>query len=185
VTAVINFTIDHYTVSVCVGGMPLIYSDYVEHAVLHEVLDDTTSSHGTPLFFAVARSSGWPELVVTGTCDPGPESGFHPGFLLIPETDLFLAGAGTRLSAWNLSPVRRLWQDSANMGFRGWRRHGDIVLMSAECDFAAWSLDGRKLWSAFVEPPWSYEIRDDVVELDVMGECSRFSAAIGPDTRRR
>jgi hypothetical protein len=52
--------------------------------------------------------------------------------------------------------------------------------MSAELEFAAWDINGRKLWSTFVEPPWSYEIRGDQVELDVMGRKSTFVLAIGP-----
>ena len=61
-------------------------------------------------------------------------------------------------------------------------RHGrrELVLMSAELELSAWDINGRKLWSKDVEPPWSYEIRDDRVELDVMGERSNFVAAIGP-----
>ena len=69
---------------------------------------------------------------------------------------------------------------SSDVGFWGWRRHGDIVLMSAELEFAAWDVSGRKLWSTFVEPPWSYEILGDRVELDVMGRKSSFVAGIGP-----
>jgi hypothetical protein len=68
-------------------------------------------------------------------------------------------------------------------GFWEWRRHGDIVLMSAELELSAWAINGRKLWSKHVEPPWSYEIRDDRVELDVMGERSNFVVAIGPPSR--
>jgi len=33
-----------------------------------------------------------------------------------------------------------------------------------------------------VEPPWSYEIRGDQVELDVMGRKSTFVLAIGPSS---
>jgi len=184
-TAQINFTSGQYTVAVCVGGLPPSYSGYVEHAVLYEDLDDIRSSDGTALFFAVERSSQeWPELVVVLRFDPSPEQGFHPGFLLLPETHLLLVGAGTRLLAYKLSPVRRLWEDFANFGFWGWERHGDIVFMSAELEFAAWSADGRKLWSTFVEPPWSYEVHDDRVVLDVMGQKQSFVAAIGPDLRK-
>jgi hypothetical protein len=43
--------------------------------------------------------------------------------------------------------------------------------MSAELELSAWDINGRKLWSKNVEPPWSYEIRGDRVELDVMGKA--------------
>jgi hypothetical protein len=54
--------------------------------------------------------------------------------------------------------------------------------MSAETEFAAWDVNGQKLWSTFVEPPWSYKIRGDRVELDEMGRESSFVAAIGPSS---
>jgi len=28
--------------------------------------------------------------------------------------------------------------------------------MSAELELAAWRTDGTKLWTTFVEPPWTY-----------------------------
>jgi hypothetical protein len=177
-TAMLSFCCGQYTVSASIGGLPLIYSSFVEHALLNEDLG-IRSSDGTALFFAV-KSGNWPELVVALHFEPGPDSGFHPEFLLIPERHLILVGAGTCLLAYELSPVRRLWEDFTEVGFWGWRRHGDIVLMSAELEFAAWDINGRKLWSSFVEPPWSYDIRGDRVELDVMGRKSSFVAAIGP-----
>lgn len=176
----LRFCCGQYTVSASIGELPLMYSNFVEHALLNEDFG-IRSGDGTALFFAVGSSSGnWPELVVALRFQPGPEGGFHPGFLLIPERHLILIGAGTCLLAYELSPVRRLWEEVAEVGFWGWRRHGDIVLMSAELEFAAWDIDGRKLWSTFVEPPWSYEILGDRVELDVMGRKSSFVAAIGP-----
>jgi len=111
---------------------------------------------------------------------PGPEAAFHPGIMLVPERGLLFIGAGTSLVAYKLSPVRRLWEDTAEHGFWGWSRHGNIVFMSAELEFAAWDIEGRKLWSSFVEPPWTYEVHGDQVTLDVMGRQSTFIAAIGP-----
>ena len=52
--------------------------------------------------------------------------------------------------------------------------------MSAELEMAAWSLEGHKLWSTFVEPPWDYEVHGDRVALDVMGEKSSFNLKTGP-----
>ena len=59
--------------------------------------------------------------------------------------------------------------------------HGDIVIMSAELEVAAFSLAGLKLWTTFVEPPWTYRIDGDVIELDVMGKIRRFPLRGGPD----
>ena len=133
------------------------------------------------MFFAVqSRTAGWPELAVAMRFEPEPAQGFHPGFLLIPEQHVIFVGAGTRLIAYRLSPVRRLWEDEAELGFWRWRRHGEIVLMSAELEFAAWNTQGQKLWSTFVEPPWHYDVDGEEIVLDVMGRTSRFSAASGP-----
>jgi hypothetical protein len=177
----LSFCCDQYAVSVSVDGLPLpsIYSELVSHAVLSENFG--ISGEGTPLFLTAGHSSrNWPDLVVALHFDPG--AGFHPGMLLVPERHLLFVGAGTSLLAYKLSPVQRLWEDVADYGFWGWRRHGDIVLMSAELELAAWDIDGRKLWSMFVEPPWHYEVHGDRVELEVMGKKSSFVAAIGPAT---
>jgi len=180
--AEIVFCCDQYAVRASGDGLPSLYSEYVRHAVLSEDFG-VGSAEGTTLFFAATSSSrNWPDLVVALRFDPGPGSGFHPGILLVPERDLLFVGAGTSLLAYKLSPVRRLWDDVAACGFWGWRRHGEIVLMSAELELAAWDIDGRKLWSTFVEPPWSYEVHGDRVALDVMGRKSNFVAAVGPES---
>jgi hypothetical protein len=41
--------------------------------------------------------------------------------------------------------------------------------MSAELEFAVWKVTGEKLWSTFVEPPWSWEVSGMNIQLDVMG----------------
>lgn len=61
-----------------------------------------------------------------------------------------------------------------------WQRHGDFVLMAAELEFAAWDIHGRKLWTMFVESPWTYKIQQEKVLLDVMGQKSQFALASGP-----
>lgn len=42
--------------------------------------------------------------------------------------------------------------------------------MAAELELAAWTSSGEKLWTTVVEPPWSYQVFDDLVQLDVMGK---------------
>jgi hypothetical protein len=78
--------------------------------------------------------------------------------------------------------MQQMSEDRAWSGFWHWKRHGDIIVMSAELEMAAWSLDGAKLWSTFVEPPWSYEVEGDRVELEVMGAVSSFGLREGPET---
>jgi hypothetical protein len=69
------------------------------------------------------------------------------------------------------------------VGFWAWRRHGEVVLMSAEIELAAWTLVGVMIWTMSVEPPWTYEVADGMVRLDVMGTISSFPLESGPVRR--
>lgn len=100
--------------------------------------------------------------------------------VLIPETDVLFVGARQAVWAYDLRQPARLWTDTAEEGFLGWRRHGEAVVMSAELGLAAWDLQGRKLWSTFVEPPYGYTVVDHVVHLTVMGVLVTFPLASGP-----
>lgn len=167
-----------YQVSCSQGTIPALRDDYLERAELIECFDLT--GEGEYLFVAVSPLSGaWPFLVVEQRYRPHL-GGFDPGILLIPETGLLLVGAGERLLAYSLTGPRRLWEDQANTGFWHWDRQDDIVLMAAELELAAWDLDARKLWTTFVEPPWTYKVENGMVDLDVMGTRSRFPLATGP-----
>ena len=169
-----------YTVSGTVGGAPTIYAALIEHATLHDDFG-LKAADGTALVISVERGSGqWPDLLISQRFHPGPEAGFHPGAFLVPETRRLFVGAGTRLLAYDLQELRRLWEDVADTGFWGWKRHGDVIVMSAELELATWTLEGNKLWSTFVEPPWVYEVRGSRVHLDVMGQKSVFELGRGP-----
>lgn len=171
---------DEYTVTGTIGELPATYSAMLERASLHDDFG-IGGADGTALVVAVERASeNWPYLIVSQRFAPGPEAGFDPGAFLIPENHILLVGAGKRLLAYNLRVPRRLWEDAADVGFWGWKRHGDVVLMSAELELAAWDPRGKKLWSTFVEPPWNYVVRDAQIELDVMGRKSFFPAKAGP-----
>lgn len=172
-----------YTVSGTVGEVPTIYAALIEHATLHDDFG-VKGPDGTALVIAVERSSGqWPELLISQRFDPGPEAGFYPGTFLVHETRLLFVGGGTRLLAYDLQGLRRLWEDTADSGFWGWKRHRDVIVMSAELELAAWTLEGKKLWSTFVEPPWVYSVRGVRVHLDVMGNKSEFDLGKGPSSR--
>ncbi|MEM9412211.1 MAG: hypothetical protein AAGA30_13940 [Planctomycetota bacterium] len=101
---------------------------------------------------------------------------------MIPETKTLLIGAGERLLAYDLDQPKLLWEDHIEAGFWGWARHNEIIVMSAELELAAWDTAGRKLWSTFVEPPWSYSVDESTVNLNVIGEKSSFALAVGPNT---
>ncbi len=166
-----------YTVN-CVPGLPPLYDQDCERAKLVDEFG-LKEQDGDVCCFSVARGMNWPFLVVAQRFSPGPEAGFYPGVLLIPETQRLFIGAGERLLAYDLTEPKRLWEDQADTGFCGWARHGDFVVMSAELELAAWTLDGTKLSSSFVEPPWSYEMDGEMVHLDVMGEKCSFSIEHG------
>lgn len=101
--------------------------------------------------------------------------------LLVTELGILFMGAGERLLAYDCSNTpRRLWMDQADTGFWSWSRYGDVVLMSAELEFAAWSIEGVKLWSTFVEPPWTYTVAQGKINLDVMGRHTSFLIEKGP-----
>jgi hypothetical protein len=97
----------------------------------------------------------------------------------VPETQLLFVGAGARLLAYDLAGPRRLWEDVADVGFWHWSVHNDAVLMAAELELAAWDRGSTKLWSRFVEPPWSYSVEGARVQLDVMGALSAFGIVEG------
>jgi hypothetical protein len=170
-------------IRVLVGlGPPPILGVYRQHAHLVEdfVLVEDRGDEGY-LFVAVTDLGDWPGLLVTQRFSPaGP--GFTPGVLLVPQQRQVFIGAGTRLLAYHARSGQwcRSWQDEAELGFWGWRQYGDVVVMSAELELAAWTADGTKLWTTFVEPPWSYRVDADQVILDVMGTTRTFSLDAGP-----
>jgi hypothetical protein len=109
------------------------------------------------------------------------DAGFGFGLCLVPETDRLFAGAGESARCYVLGDhPKKLWEDSADSGFLSWQRIGGHVFMSAELEFAAWKIDGTKLWTTFVEPPWNWRMVDGIIELEVMGTVARFTVAEGP-----
>ena len=47
-------------------------------------------------------------------------------------------------------------------------------------DLAQVFTTGNKLWTTFVEPPWSYQVIGGQIRLDVMGTVSTFDLTRGP-----
>ena len=135
-------------------------------------------------FFAVSISEsgvGSLSTLLTVAQRFSPASpGFEPGVLIVPETGVAFIGAGERLLAYDLRRAVRLWEDAADVGFWWWDRAGDVVLMAAELELAAWSTTGTRLWRMFVEPPWSYWLQGDQLNLNVMTVEQTFSVERGP-----
>lgn len=160
-------------------GLPVSLHAYEDNAGLVDRFDDPVDDSDF-FFAAVGPQNAWPLLVVRQRFSPC-QGGFDPGIALVPATRTVFIGAGTRLLAYRVDerPVR-LWEDVASFGFWGWSVHDGVVLMSAELELAAWDLQGAKLWSRLVEPPWSYAVVNDRVYLDVMGATADFDILAGP-----
>ena len=170
----ISFSIGQYTLSYREDqGVGLDF----ERADLVDELDGH-ATEGKAFCLTVARGLEFPFLVVAQRYEPA--GGFRPAVLIVPESNLLFIGAGERLVAYDLDGPTRLWMDSTPCGFWGWARHGDRIVLSAELELAAWDIQGRKCWSTFVEPPWTYRVSGAMIDLDVMGTKSRFPLDAGP-----
>jgi len=177
--------IGDYLLLVLPNGRPGFYDHYRQHAQFVDELDLDTAA-GRIAFVAVRQAeAAWPFLVVRQRYTAHAVAS-DCGAVLLPETRRLFLAAGERLLAYDLTPEqpRRLWQDTAELGFWSWRVHQGVVLMAAELELAAWDSQARKLWSTFVEPPWDYRLDDDTVVLDVMGRTSRFPLRTGPPSRQ-
>ncbi|MEQ7011327.1 hypothetical protein ABN028_34695 [Actinopolymorpha sp. B17G11] len=158
---------------------PPIWHSYCAHAEL--VDEDNAADRDSALLVAGVRRAEreWPGLVLALRYAPS-QGGFAPGVLVVPESQVAFVGAGTVLRAYRISPeAERLWSDEAELGFWSWRQHGSTVVMSAEVGLAAWDIDGTKLWTRFVEPPWSYSVDGRLLTLDVMGSVATFDLRTG------
>lgn len=172
-----QFTCGPYTVIGVPDGLPVAYAAFKGKARL---VEEFALSEPDLCCLVVLRADlETPLLVVAQSFSPAG-CGFEPGVLLVHETNRLFIGAGERLLAYDLGGPARLWEDAADTGFWGWARHGETVLMSAELELAAWDLAGRKLWTTFVEPPWSHRVEAGTVHLDVMGTKSDFPLLSGP-----
>ncbi|MCA9589912.1 MAG: hypothetical protein KC657_31625 [Myxococcales bacterium] len=171
-----------YSIRLTYDRLPHTYGEASRRAKIHDEIGVEDPSAGTLFCVEVAHGHGWPFLVVAQRYAPSDEC-FFPGLFFAPETHRLYIGAGTRLLAYDLRTPQRLWEDSTEPGFWTWARYEDVVIMSAELEIAAWDLEGGKLWSRPVEPPWEYEVRDGIVHLDVMGKVTEFTLHTGRVTR--
>jgi hypothetical protein len=174
-----ELAVGRYRVQLYDGDAPTMLGEYRSRAGLCEELGIwsksgamTASEDGRLFCVTVSQGSGWPFLVVAQRYTPRD---FDPGIALVEETSRLFVGAGDRLLCYDLETPARLWEDSVMVGFWFFCRHGDVLLMSAELELAAFDLRGEKLWNTNVEPPWHYEVRGDNVHLDVMGKTSVFA----------
>lgn len=174
-----KITVGNHVLGLVPSGLPSLYGEYRAHAI---VADEFALDGPGLCCITVARGGDWPFLIVAQST--GRPAGQTPGALLAADQDKLFVGAGERLLAYDLREPRRLWADSAEAGFWGWSRHGDVVLMAAELEFAAWTAAGEKLWTTFVEPPWTFQVEGETVRLDVMGAVEQFPLRAGRRSSR-
>ncbi|MGE5186885.1 MAG: hypothetical protein ACM31C_32765 [Acidobacteriota bacterium] len=156
-------------------GLPSIYDRLRAHARLV----DEIALEERGLCCVTVRRVGepWPFLVVAQSREP---AGASLGVGALIAGDTLFVGAGERVLVYDLLAPRRVAEDGADTGFHGWEQHGDVILMAAELELAAWDARGSKLWSMFVEPPWSYTVRGEQLDVDVMGAVRMFELLRGP-----
>ena len=169
-----------YVVHVLAGH----FLDYAQLAATAKLVDeiDLREAEGRPCSFTVSERG---RTLVVGTFRYELQGGLGPAIAMVPDAHTLFLGSGNEIFCYDLAAPRRLWRDAADYGLWGWEVVHDTVLMSAELEFAAWDQTGQKLWSTIVEPPWSYDLQDNNVTLDVMGEISRFDLRIGPEKAQR
>jgi len=172
--------VGNWTLLIEDGSLPKIYDSYVKNAAFVDQVKPSTPE-GRDLFLGVCdggRSHSWPEIVITQRYEDASGT-FHPGFLVVPENSILFIGAGERLLGYNVERRERVFEDRTDCGFWGWTRQEDYVLMSAELEFGVWRKTGEKLWSTFVEPPWSFNLSGENVELNIMGQVKTFRLETG------
>lgn len=172
-----KFTCGPYTITVADSLPPKHYS-YCQRANLVDTIE-MEGALSALCYLSVAREQSWPFLIVAQRYSPGPQSGFHPGILLIPETGLLLLGAGERLLAYTLNGPGKLWEHHLTGGFWQWERSQDRIIMSSENELAVWDIYGQKRWEYFVEPPWKYTIEGDIVSVHIDGKQTALNCERG------
>lgn len=156
-----------YTVSLG-DTLPPMYYSYCRHAQLVDTFE-LDGSFSALCYLAVARGRNWPFLIVAQRYSPGPQSGFYPGVLLVPETNLLFLGAGERVLAYTLAKPARLWEHGLTGGFCHWEQVQESVILSSENNLAIWDVQGHKRWDFSVEPPWQYTLDGDTIRV-ILGD---------------
>ena len=177
-----QIAVHRYTLSCFSGGLPEYYEVYREKAKLVDEIDLTRDvSHLADVcFLAVQKGLDWPFLVVAQKYAPSGLGGSYPQALIIPETDMLFLGAGERVLTYRLAPLEKVGQESAEQGFHAFERYDQFVIMRAELEVAVWTIQGKKQWSQFVEPPWTYRVEGEAMSVDVMGHVLSFPLSTGP-----
>ncbi|MEL6839768.1 MAG: hypothetical protein AAFP85_10775 [Pseudomonadota bacterium] len=176
----LSIMVDDWELRIQDGDLPSIFTAYLDHADYVDKID-LDNPEGRFLFFGAlnrGQEDGWPSIISAQKYRDERRT-FTPGFLVVPNTSLVFVGAGERLLCYDVQNKTRLWEDETTFGFWAWRRFDRYVLMSAEIEFGVWDQHGKKLWTVFVETPWGYEVKNDYVELNVMGTRTIYKLSDG------
>ena len=169
--------IGDYRLRIFEDGVPADWTGLRASAALFDEYDVQSREPG-PVGVVVLSTPQGRELGVDRHHEPhGPV--VPPGVLLVPDTGLLLIGAGVRLLEYDIRFPERLWEGRAEFGFWAFARHGDVILMLDELELAAWTTESHKLWTVFVEPPWTYTVSGQTVTLDVMGQVRSLDLRTG------
>lgn len=166
----INFHFNQYQVAVQTGKEPDAYEQWLDHATFKDT--GNLKKEGLPIYVGVGQGGEWYPTVIAFRSNPIEYGGFHPGILIVPETGTFFIGPGKVIRTYDLKVPKRKSEKELSCGFQGWARHDDFVVMQGELAFGLYSPEGREIWSAFVEPPWTYDVEENRVKLNVMGKIS-------------
>jgi hypothetical protein len=172
-----RFTCGPYTISLA-DSLPPTYYSYSQRARLVETFE-LEGELGSLCYLSVARGHHWPFLMVAQRYNPGPQSGFYPGVLYIPETQILFLGTGSRLLAYTLEQPARIWENHLTGGFWQWERLHDRVIMSCENGLVVWDTDAQKRWTYFVEPPWHYSVDGDIISVHFDGRQTELNCERG------
>ncbi|URN93830.1 MAG: hypothetical protein NAG76_18660 [Candidatus Pristimantibacillus lignocellulolyticus] len=176
----ISYYINEINITFSINEFPPLYDDYKKVAILFEEIDYDEEYDYFLICYITSNSDSSTHILLNMKFSLY-SSGFVPGFLVAPETNLLFIGAGERLIIYDFENSTRIGIDKADFGFLGWRRSRDVIIMSAELELACWNINGRKLWSTFVEPPYEYEIKDNNLTLTIMGSKQEFNIYKGPE----
>ncbi len=173
-------TVDKYTVSITTDPDEMAHKLERSDFVIHKHIESNhRKSDQEYIAIGVSDCGHAADFLFEGWYFPGPKLGFHPGVLIVPETATVFIGIGEDVYTYSMAPIALIAKESAEAGFLYWSRYGNAILMSAELELSAWSLDGKRKWTRFVEPPWHYMIDNDVISLDIMGNVALLSLETG------
>lgn len=169
-TTLIQFNFDKYKIIVEIGKEPTIFEMWLKHASFKDI--EGLAKDGTPIYIGVGHGKEWYNSIIAFRSDPIDHAGFHPEFLILPETNTLFVGAGTVVKPYDLEGLKKKFEKELSLGFWGWTRHNDLIVMQEELELGVYTLDGQEIWSTFVQPPWTFEITGNEVKLNVMGEIT-------------